>query len=55
MQLKEQSKKKMKDLVYEDIIIQPYLKKGSFSLMEKKLLFALKSNSYRAKMNYKNE
>ena len=53
MQQKEQSKKKLKGLVYEDIKIQPYLTQDIFSLKEKKLLFALRSHSYRAKMNYK--
>ena len=53
MQLKEQSKKKMKHLVYEDISIQPYLSLDSFSLEEKKLLFSLRSNSYRANMSFK--
>ena len=51
MQQKEQSKKKLKGLVYEDIKIQPYLTQDIFSLKEKKLLFALRSHSYRVKMH----
>ena len=51
--LKEKSKKKLKDLVYEDIKIQSYMIEDNFSLNEKKLLFALRSKSYKARMNYK--
>ena len=37
MQLKEKSKKKLNNLTYEDLTIQPYLTKDYFSLEEKKL------------------
>ena len=52
MQLKEKRKKR-KSLVYEDTTFQPYLSLDRFSLKEKKLLCALQSNSYRAKINLK--
>ena len=53
IELKEKSKKKLKDLVYEDIKIQSYMNEDNFSLNEKKLLFALRPKSYKARMNFK--
>ena len=43
----------MKDVHYEKFEMQPYIKNGSFTLEEIKLLFSLRSKSYPAKINYK--
>ena len=53
LQIKECSKKKMKPLIYENIVLQDYMSMQKFSLKEKKLLFALRSSCYQAKMNFK--
>ena len=53
IQLKEKSKKKMKDLHYNEFKMQPYLNSNMFSTSEKQLLFSLRSKCYSAKMNFK--
>ena len=53
LNLKEKSKKKMKDLNYTKLEIQPYMTNGQFSLKQIKLLFALRSKCYRAKLNFR--
>ena len=53
LQLKEKSKKKMKDLTYKSLSIQPYLNSNNFTKSEKNLLFSLRSKCYNAKMNFK--
>ena len=53
MKLKENSKKKLKNLNYEEITIQPYLTKEYFSFEEKKLLFSLRSQCYDARLNFR--
>ena len=44
---------KFKDIKYESLKIQDYLKSEKFSPNEKNLLYALRSRSHSAKMNYK--
>ena len=51
--LPETSKSKMKDLVYKDFKIQPYMNTNTFSTHEINLLFSLRSKCYPAKMNFK--
>ena len=51
--LKEDSRKKLNNLHYEELIIQPYLASSQFSLDEKQLLYSLRSKCYPAKMNFK--
>ena len=53
MQLKEKSKKKLKNLSYKKLSIQPYLTMNKFSLKEKQLLFSLRSHCYKAKINFR--
>ena len=53
LKLKERSKKKMGDLKYTKLAIQPYLTNGQFSLKQIKLLFALRSKCYPAKLNFR--
>ena len=53
LNLKEKSKKKMKDLNYTKLEIQPYMTNGQFSLKQIKLLFALRSKCYPAKLNFR--
>ena len=53
MKRKEKSKKKMKNLNYISLNIQPYLIKEYFSFEEKKLLFSLRSQCYIAKLNFR--
>ena len=53
MKRKEKSKKKMKNLNYISLNIQPYLIKEYFSFEEKKLLFSLRSQCYNAKLNFR--
>ena len=53
IQIKEKSRKKMQYLNYKNICLQEYLSSQEFSLKEKKLLFALRSSCYKAKMNFK--
>ena len=53
MKLKEKSKKKLKNLKYEEISIQQYLTKEYFSFEEKKLLFSLRSQCYDARLNFR--
>ena len=43
----------MQYLNYKNICLQEYLSSQEFSLKEKKLLFALRSSCYNAKMNFK--
>jgi hypothetical protein len=43
----------MKDLHYQKLEMQSYMKNGSFNQEEIKLLFSLRSKSYPAKINYK--
>ena len=50
---KEKSKKKMHKLVYKSLGIQPYMSNSDFSHSEVKLLYALRSNCYPAKMNFR--
>ena len=47
------SKKKMHKLVYKSLGIQPYMSNSDFSHSEVKLLYALRSNCYPAKMNFR--
>ena len=51
--LKQKSKKKMKSLEYRTFGIQPYITSSNFNLKQVKLLYALRSNCYSAKMNFK--
>ena len=51
--LNEDSKKKLGDLHYEQLEIQPYLASSKFSLKEKQLLYSLRSKCYSARMNFK--
>ena len=51
--LKQKSKKKMKALEYRTLGIQPYITSSKFSLKQIKLLYALRSNCYAAKINFK--
>ena len=51
--LKEESRKKLNSLQYEELEIQPYLESSRFSLEEKQLLYSLRSKCYLAKMNFK--
>ena len=43
----------MKNLVYKELKIQSYLSQSNFTLKEIKLLFEIRSNSYKAKTNFK--
>ena len=43
----------MKDVHYQKLEMQSYLKNGRFNQEEIKLLFSLRSKSYPAKINYK--
>ena len=53
LKLKEKSKQKMGDLKYTKLAIQPYLTNGQFSLNQIKLLFALRSMCYPAKLSFR--
>ena len=53
LSLKDKSKKKLKELTYNKLQIQGYLTSSKFSPEEINLLFALRSKSYSAKMNFK--
>ena len=53
LKLKEESKKKLKDLHYEEFAIQPYLTSNEISIEQKQLLFSLRSKCFSAKMNFK--
>ena len=54
MLLKEKEKhSKLNELVYEDLIIQPYLTERNFNLEERKLLTLLRSRCHAAKANFK--
>ena len=53
LKLKEESRKKLNSLQYEELEIQPYLESSQFSLEEKQLLYSLRSKCYLAKMNLK--
>ena len=53
LSLKEKSKKKMHELKYDKLRTQDYLTSSQFSQKEINLLFALRSKSYPAKMNFK--
>ena len=53
IQLKDKSKTKMKDLKYDNLVIQNYLVSDQFSIEEKKLLLSLRSMCYPAKMNFR--
>ena len=53
LKLKEKSKKKMGDFKYTKLAIQPYLTNDQFSLNQIKLLFALRSKCYPAKLNFR--
>ena len=53
LKLKEESKKKLKDLHYEELAIQPYLTSNEISIEQKQLLFSLRSKCFSAKMNFK--
>ena len=44
---------KIKNIKYESLKIQDYLKSEKFGPKERNLLYALRSRSYSAKMNYK--
>ena len=43
----------MKDLVYKDFKMQPYMNTNTFSTHEINLLFSLRSKCYPAKMNFR--
>ena len=51
-QLKE-THKKIKDLQYEKLSIQPYLVSKVFTKNEKELLYVLRSKCHRSKFNFK--
>ena len=53
IELNPKSKTKLKDVHYEKFIIQSYMKSSRLNLDEIRLLFALRSKSYPAKINYK--
>ena len=53
IELKNRSKTKMKDLHYQKLKMQSYMKNGSFNQEEIRLLFSLWSKSYLAKINYR--
>ena len=53
LDLKGQSKTKLKALEYKTFGIQPYITSNQFSLKQIKLLYAMRSNCYPAKMNFK--
>ena len=53
LSLKEKCKKKLQDLKYDRLRTQDYLINGQFSQEEINLLFALRSKSYAAKMNFR--
>ena len=53
IELKQKSKTKMKDVDYDKFEMQSYMKSSKLNLDEIRLLFALRSKSYPAKMNYK--
>ena len=53
LNLKEDSKKKLKDLHYEKLQIQPYLLSSQLTFKQKQLLYSLRSKCYPARMNFK--
>ena len=53
LSLKEKCRKKLQNLKYDRLRTQDYLTNGQFSQEEINLLFALRSKSYPAKMNYR--
>ena len=53
LKLKENCKKKMKNLQYDELAIQPYMINGNFTLKQIKLLFSLRSMCYPAKLNFR--
>jgi hypothetical protein len=53
LDLKGQSKTKLKALEYKTFSIQPYITINQFSLKQIKLLYSMRSNCYPAKMNFK--
>ena len=52
MEMKQISKKKIGDLVYNKLELEPYLISTQFNHQEIKLLFSLRSKCYPAKMNF---
>ena len=53
LKLKENCKKKMINLQYDELAIQPYMINGHFTLKQIKLLFSLRSMCYPAKLNFR--
>ena len=53
LKLKENCKKKMKNLQYDELAIQPYMINGNFTLKQIKLLFSLRSKCYPARLNFR--
>ena len=53
LSLKEKCRKKLQNFKYDRLRTQDYLTNGQFSQEEINLLFALRSKSYPAKMNYR--
>ena len=51
--LKEDSKKKLKDLHYEKLEVQSYLQSSQISFAHKQVLYSLRSKCYPARMNLK--
>ena len=49
----KESFSKLKDLLYKELKLQPYLKSNIFNRSEVNLLIALRSRCYSAKMNLK--
>ena len=53
--MKQSCKKKLENVHYSNLSIQPYMISTEFSLAEKKLLYSLRSKCYQAKLNFKKQ
>ena len=53
LRLKDKCKKKMRELQYDKLGIQPYIINGDFTLKQIKLLFSLRSKCYPARLNFR--
>ena len=55
LEMKQKCEKKLGNLKYTDLSIQPYIVSNRISIEEKQLLFSLRSKCYPAKMNFRKQ
>ena len=55
IKLKQSCKKKLENVHYFNLSIQPYMISTKFSLDDKKLLYSLRSKCYQAKLNFRKQ